>query len=102
MPGELPRPRGYTYAAELSADEAGTSNVEFTQPVYVYVDNFLNFPIGETVPSGYYDREKGAWVASDNGRIVKVLGDGRAGGFGRGRERGAGGRGETDGAGRDG
>ncbi|MBK7575333.1 MAG: hypothetical protein IPI26_08790 [Elusimicrobia bacterium] len=74
MPGELPPTTGYTYAAELSADEAGTSNVEFTQPVYVYVDNFLNFPIGETVPSGYYDREKGAWVASDNGRIVKVLG----------------------------
>lgn len=76
MPGPLPPLSGYTYAVELSADEAitaGAKSVKFSQPVAVYVDNFLNFPVGIVVPVGYYDREKAAWVPSPNGRIVKVL-----------------------------
>ncbi|HSF33186.1 MAG TPA: RHS repeat-associated core domain-containing protein, partial [Candidatus Tectomicrobia bacterium] len=76
MPGELPPTSGYTYAVELSVDEAmaaGASSVQFTQPVIVYVDNFLGFPIGGAVPSGYYDRRRGMWVASENGRIIRIL-----------------------------
>lgn len=76
MPGELPSLVGYTYAVELSADEAvsaGATEVRFDQPLYLYVDNFLNFPVGGTVPIGYYDRMAGAWIPSDNGRIIEVL-----------------------------
>jgi len=76
MPGELPPASGYTYAVELSADEAiaaGAKQVTFSQPVYFYVDNFLNFPIGGAVPVGYYDRVKSAWIPSNNGRIIKIL-----------------------------
>ncbi|WP_114325998.1 RHS repeat-associated core domain-containing protein [Candidatus Colwellia aromaticivorans] len=76
MPGTLPSTSGYTYAVELSVDEAiqaGASKVEFNQPLPFYVDNFLNFPVGETVPTGWYDSEMAKWVASDNGLIIQVL-----------------------------
>ena len=45
----------------------------FSQPLPVYVDNFIHFPIGTIVPAGYYDRAKSAWVASKDGRVMKVL-----------------------------
>jgi RHS repeat-associated protein len=76
MPGELPPNSAYTYAVELSVDEALSANastVTFNQPVPLYVDNFLDFPVGEAVPAGYYDREKAAWIASDSGRIIAIL-----------------------------
>ncbi|MEO1513242.1 MAG: hypothetical protein AAFU70_14310, partial [Planctomycetota bacterium] len=77
MPGTLPPTSAYTYAVELSVDEAmamGATDVEFSDPVYTYVDNFLGLPVGGAVPAGYYDRGEGRWVASDNGRIIEVLG----------------------------
>ncbi|HEX7181284.1 MAG TPA: RHS repeat-associated core domain-containing protein [Thermoanaerobaculia bacterium] len=77
MPAPLPPQAAYTYAVELSADEAvasGASRVIFSQPAIQYLENFLDFPVGGVVPAGYYDRELAAWVASDNGRIVKILG----------------------------
>jgi len=76
MPGELPATSAYTYAVELSVDEAiaaGATRVDFDQPIPFYVDNFLNFPVGEIVPAGWYDREKVAWIPSDNGRIIGIL-----------------------------
>ena len=39
----------------------------------MYVDNFLGFPVGSIVPVGYYDRDKGIWVPSENGVVVKLL-----------------------------
>ncbi len=76
MPGELPANSGYTYAVELSVDEAmaaGAERVDFSQPVPLYVDNFLGFPVGGIVPVGYYDRVKAAWIPSDNGRVIGIL-----------------------------
>ncbi len=76
MPAPLPPTSGYTYAVELSLDEAiaaGARTVRFSQPVIQYVENFLGFPVGGVVPTGYYDRERAAWIPSDNGRIVKTL-----------------------------
>ncbi len=76
MPGPLPIHSGYTYAVELSVDEAivaNASRVDFSQTLPVYVDNFLNFPAGEIVPSGWYDRENAVWVPSENGRVIKIL-----------------------------
>jgi hypothetical protein len=60
MPAELPPTSGYTYAVELSSDEAvasGAKTVNFTQPLYFY-----------------YDRDKGVWVPSPDGRVIKILG----------------------------
>jgi RHS repeat-associated protein len=77
MPGPLPPTSGYTYAVELGADEAiakiAGKDVLFSQPVFFYVDNFLNFPVGLQVPVGYYDKDKAAWIPSDDGRVIKIL-----------------------------
>ena len=76
MPAALPPTSAYTYAVELSVDEAvavGAEGVTFNQPVINYVENFLGFPVGGNVPVGYYDHNKGLWIPSDNGRIIEVL-----------------------------
>jgi RHS repeat-associated protein len=76
MPAGLPDNSAYTYAVEFHDDEAaaaGLKDVRFSKPLIHYVENFLKFPVGTIVPVGYFDREKMAWVASDNGRVVKVL-----------------------------
>jgi len=76
MPAELPPNSGYTYAVELSVDEAMANvagrEVVFTQPVPVYLENFLGFPVGEIAPLGYYDRDRAAWVPASNGRVIKI------------------------------
>jgi RHS repeat-associated protein len=75
MPAPLPPNSGYTYAIEYAADEADQATAQsvlFSQPLVHYVDNFLNFPVGGTVPAGYYDRQEGRWIASDNGRVVAI------------------------------
>ncbi|WP_437319781.1 DNRLRE domain-containing protein [Sorangium sp. So ce385] len=76
MPGTLPAASAYTYAVELGLDEAvaaGATNVEFTQPVPFYVENFLNFPVGTPVPIGYYDAQQGIWVPSEDGIVLRIL-----------------------------
>jgi RHS repeat-associated protein len=76
MPGTLPPSSAYTYAAELSVDQAiaaGATEVRFSNAVINYVDNFRKFPVGGIVPTGYYDRATGAWKASRNGRVIKIL-----------------------------
>ena len=82
MPGDLPAASGYTYAAELSIDEAekaGAESVELTPPdastpaAVNYVENFIGAPVGTNVPTGAYDREDAAWQASPDGRVVKVI-----------------------------
>jgi hypothetical protein len=77
MPAELPPTSAYTYAVEISADEAlaaGATSVTLSQPIPFYVENFLGFPVGTPVPVGFYDRVKGQWVASPDGRVVKIMG----------------------------
>jgi RHS repeat-associated protein/CSLREA domain-containing protein len=74
MPGELPPTSGYTYAVEYSADEVPEGGtLTFSQPVFHYVENFENIPVGMIVPMGYYDREQAAWIASENGRVIKII-----------------------------
>jgi RHS repeat-associated protein len=71
MPAVLPPASAYTYCAELSVD--GAQRVRFEKPVTIWVDNFLGFDVGMVVPVGYYDRDRGVWVPSDNGVVVKLL-----------------------------
>jgi RHS repeat-associated protein len=80
MPAALPPTSGYTYAVELSVDEAlvngkkiAGQDVRFLQPVIFYVENFLEFPVGGSVPVGYYDNDAAMWVPYDNGRVVQIL-----------------------------
>jgi RHS repeat-associated protein len=76
MPGGLPPRSGYTYAVELSVDEAiaaGATSVEFSQPVAFYVENFLHFSVGSRAPVGSYSRTTGVWVAEPDGAVISVL-----------------------------
>ena len=74
MPATLPPNSGYTYCAEFGADEeaaSGATTVIFSQPLPVYVDNFLNVPVGVLVPMGNYDRAKAAWMPISNGIVMR-------------------------------
>lgn len=76
MPAPLPPHSGYTYCVELSVNEAlaaDADRVQFSNPVIFYVDNFLEFPVGTTVPVGYYDRKRAVWVPMDSGKVIQVL-----------------------------
>ena len=76
MPGALPPSSAYTYAVELSADEAlaaGATQVRLSQPIPMYVDNFLGFPVGTDVPVGAYDLSQGVWVPADNGETIEIV-----------------------------
>ena len=76
MPGALPPTSAYTYAVELTVDEAasaGAHRVDFSEPVSFYLDNFLDMPVGIDVPIGYFDREDGEWKAEKDGRVIEVV-----------------------------
>ena len=77
MPGPLPPTSGYTYAVNITPDEATVKvdgkDVLFDRPVPFYVDNFLDFPIGGAVPVAYYDPSRAAWIPAENGRVLKIL-----------------------------
>ncbi|MEM9863032.1 MAG: hypothetical protein AAF938_15660, partial [Myxococcota bacterium] len=77
MPGTMPTHIAYTYAAEIGFDEAiaaGAESVEFNQPVPVYVDNFLDFPVGIGVPVGSYSSAEARWGAEPDGIVLEVVG----------------------------
>jgi len=75
MPAPLPPSVLYTYALEYTIDEAlDASSVEFNQPVFAYLENFIGTPTGHNVPDGYYDRDKAAWLPEDNGKALAVVG----------------------------
>lgn len=76
MPGALPPTSGYTYAVELSVDQAaaaGADQVRFSKQASVFVDNFLDFPVGLAIPAGWYNPADAAWHPSENGRVIKIL-----------------------------
>jgi RHS repeat-associated protein len=76
MPEVLPPTSAYTYAVELSADQAlaaDAKRIDLDKPAYFYVTNFLSLPAGSAVPVGSFDRELGAWVPVNNGLVIKVL-----------------------------
>jgi RHS repeat-associated protein len=76
MPAELPPNSAYTYAGVSNADEAvaaGADNVWFNPPIISYVENFLGFDAGVPIPMGYYDDDRGVWIAADSGLVIKIL-----------------------------
>lgn len=75
MPAALPSSSGYTYAMELSLDEALSweSSVRFDRPLSYYVDNFLHFPVGTVVPFASYNRSRGLWEPEPNGKVISIL-----------------------------
>ncbi|HET8934000.1 MAG TPA: hypothetical protein VFN67_11195, partial [Polyangiales bacterium] len=79
MPAPLPPTSAYTYAIDITADEAQHKvngiHIELSQPIPFYVDNFLGMPIGTSVPTGFYDEDINEWEAVDSGLVLKILGE---------------------------
>ena len=76
MPGELPPEVAYTYAVELTVDEAreaGADVVTFDRAVPFYVENFLEAPVGSIVPAAWYDKTKSAWVPAEDALVLGVI-----------------------------
>jgi RHS repeat-associated protein len=71
MPANLPPNSAYTYCAELAVDHV--DRVRFEKPVVTWIDNFLDLAVGEIVPVGFYDRDRGIWMPEVNGVVVKLL-----------------------------
>jgi hypothetical protein len=79
MPATLPAATAYTFAADVSADEAiaaGASGLNFSGPVAVYADNFLRFPVGAPIPLGIYNEAKGIWESVANAAVIAVTANG--------------------------
>ncbi|HEY2407390.1 MAG TPA: hypothetical protein VGI10_15370, partial [Polyangiaceae bacterium] len=73
MPAPLPPTSEFTYAVDLTVDEAPPgAKVTFSHPVFSYVDNFLKLTNGVGVPNGYYDPKMAQWVAEDSGVVVTI------------------------------
>ncbi len=76
MPAALPPSSFYTYCVDFSSDEAvaaGATSVTFSEPVPFYLQNFLKFPVGTVIPAGYYDKDKGSWMALANGLVIGII-----------------------------
>ncbi|HET7544426.1 MAG TPA: RHS repeat-associated core domain-containing protein [Polyangiaceae bacterium] len=73
MIASLPPTSAFTYAVNVSLKGAENKSIELSQLVPVYIDNFLGMPTGEAVPVGYYDTARQQWVASENGRVIKIV-----------------------------
>lgn len=77
MPASLPPSSAYTYAVEIRSEEAeaaGATGVVLDTPLHVYLDNFLEFPVGTVVPVGRYDRQRGVWVPEEDGLVIGIVG----------------------------
>jgi len=81
MPASLTGSPAYTYAVEISADEAPGQSIDFVknvagnpaQQAFFYVNDLVGFPVGSSVPTGYYDRNQGAWIRSTSGTVIQVV-----------------------------
>ena len=76
MPGTLPPAVTYTWCVDLHADEAsaaGASSVLFSKPLTLYIENFLQIPIGAHVPVGSYDQQQGRWMPELDGRVIRIV-----------------------------
>ncbi|MBT6488733.1 MAG: hypothetical protein HOK97_03160, partial [Deltaproteobacteria bacterium] len=90
MPGALPPTSDYTYAIDLFIHqgvlkEDGVDVKFFDQAggesdVLFWEENFLGFPVGSRVPTGYFDDVRDTWVAIEDGFFVEVtdIVDGKA------------------------
>ncbi|MGC4068869.1 MAG: hypothetical protein QM784_30345 [Polyangiaceae bacterium] len=82
LPGS-PQSNSLSYGLDFAVAEAkelGASHVAFSEPVSIYVENFLELPVGASLPLGYYDMDQGQWEQGKSGQVIEILDieDGRA------------------------
>ncbi|MEP0775110.1 MAG: hypothetical protein HRF46_12185, partial [Acidobacteriota bacterium] len=75
MPAPLPPNVAYTYCLDVRLDEAtGARSVQFSRPLPLYLENFLEFPVGTGLPLGNFVPSTGTWRPYDNGVVLKIVG----------------------------
>jgi RHS repeat-associated protein len=75
-PGTPVTTTGLAYGINFEVAEAtklGATHVQFSESVSVYVENFLDLPVGTELPLGYYDRAKGQWEKGQTGHVIEIL-----------------------------
>jgi RHS repeat-associated protein len=75
LPG-TPQVTGLAYGLDFAVKEVkalGATHVKFSNPVSVFVENFLELPVGSTVPLSYYDATSGQWEDGKRGAIIEIL-----------------------------
>lgn len=76
MPAEVAFGTIYTYAVEFSAAEiesAGAEHAFFNPPATLYLDNFLDIPVGAAVPAGSYNRGDTRWNGEPSGQVIELI-----------------------------
>ncbi|MEO8799780.1 MAG: hypothetical protein ABI551_17935, partial [Polyangiaceae bacterium] len=74
MPADLPPATAYTYCTSFDVVEApDAQRVDFDPPAVAYVDDFLGFKVGTSIPAGAYVPGQDTWQAAKNGVAFKVL-----------------------------
>ncbi|ACY13868.1 RHS repeat-associated core domain-containing protein [Haliangium ochraceum] len=76
MPADIAFGTIYTYAVEFSAAEiesVGAKHAFFNPPAMLYLDNFLDIPVGAAVPAGSYDRDTTRWDGEASGQVLEIL-----------------------------
>ena len=75
LPSPLPPNTAFAFAAEIGIepDTVEDTALSFDEPAIAWIDNFLGFAVGQTVPVGWYDRNEGQWIPIENGLVVRLL-----------------------------
>jgi RHS repeat-associated protein len=76
LPAPLPSVVTYSFAFELQADEVisrGAASAQLSQPATLLLENVINFPEGMSIPLGFYDRARAAWLPVDNGQVIRIV-----------------------------
>ncbi len=71
-----PSTSGLSYSLGFSVDEAeapGAQSVEFSKPVTLYVENFLELETGSEIPFGYYNPSSGSWEQESPMVVVEIV-----------------------------
>ena len=74
--GTLPTRSGFDFGVDFGVEEAkelGATTVAFSKPASLYLENFLDLPVGSPVPIGHYQRGEGQWQPALGGRVVEIL-----------------------------
>jgi len=75
FPAIVPDPR-YVYSFELKLTDTKNQKadlVKFTKPISIYVDNFMNYPVGHDFNAWYYDRLETNWIKKHKVHVLKII-----------------------------
>ncbi|HEX6240818.1 MAG TPA: EGF domain-containing protein, partial [Polyangiales bacterium] len=71
---QLPPLSAFAYQVAFDIDGSEGQAGAFSQPVPVYVSNFLGIQNGESVPVGRFDTRLQHWIPETSGRVIRIVG----------------------------